>query len=919
MWFKGFMKDMAQRRSKGMSVDHMVANMEKYVTGAIFNLRGMVSGGGFRSKTIEQMLFICDTMEMSEVCVESDRSIRNRLLRYKARVSPMRRYDRMDCALGSLLDTFEEVNQSFYLNSANLSLLFEMMISQLLYGFGGLNDTWTFFFATIMVMAGNGHYKTSAQHGGVITDNRKPNGTGTDNAINRWMDVINTIYDILGIPPHQRMLLPMACSRFSTIVWEQASTASAAPSTSSASMEIFTQPPVELNGRPLYASEMRGGDSLNPIIKDVLPRNESPSSQAALTTSDPKKTNERVITVKQRIQQPCLILACSNVLDTLQSSEQTRSAGIVSDVMCPGSGPICNKRSREEFHHILGDAFTGRHRKLEDPDGISYFLIYSQVFASLYLGLINRVRATPTEINQPVVALLEWGCFFLLKYFEGMLNHTERENRSRMEQGYRSRGVALGAYIKSIDHLSRFQVAESDNKIEMIKSMVQDMMVDALPMACVPYVLTRIMERCLHMGCTVISMSIAEDLDVPVVSWDELNHFFEDEEPPEEGNKYYHSYKMIRFFFVQCINLRRFAPEDDENDWNASDNISCYISGAGHENLTPLHDKQCYMRLTPLTGKEKVGDKTSDEFTLFSKVARRFIKLKGREMFKTCHMGPETVSYKLAFEDLLNDTVDLRGLASRLMFHSEKHMKKMGLHQHVPGITNYESPDPPPLARQVIFKSEGHVKSEGLAVNPWAMLAIVSLAGQILPHPHCNAALAMGAVTQVLSKAPAGFTPGNACRTRVFGLDSKTIRIFPSAEGRPEHFLRPDDPTFPSTGALSLARQMDRYLPEDMAHCPWLYMLAGNLFCSMLSVPSKAIHVRHEIIRVWWRRLIEAICAEPVQSLPEQDLSRPHSWGRRRVCDRGGHYGHGVCADHQIHARPRARRGGGRGNHQPRL
>jgi hypothetical protein len=848
MWYKGFMKDMKHRRSNGMTVEHVVTNIDKYVIGAIFNLRGMVSGGGFRSKTVEQMLFICDTMNIKEVCFQSDRSISSRLHRFRCKVASNRRYDRMDTVLGALLDTFEEINQSFYLNSANLALLFEMMISQLLYGFGGLNDTWTYFFAMIIVMAGNGHYKMTVSGGPVISDNRKPNGTGTDNTINRLMDVINKLYDILGIPIHQRMLLPMACSRFSNTVWEQASTASAAPSTSSASLEIFTQPPTELNGRPLYASEMRGGDSLNPIIKDVLPRNETATSSAALTTSDPNKTNVRVLTVKQRIQQAYLLLYCSNVLDSILSAEQTRSASIVSCVVWPGSGPLCNKRSRKQFQDIIRDVNTGRHRELMDPDGVAYFLVFSHVFASLYLGLTNRVRATPTEINQPVSALLEWCSFFLLKYFEGMLNHTERENWSRMEQGYRSRGVALGAYLKSIDHLSRFKDT-GDDMMELIKSMILDMSVDALPLVCVADVLVRIMARSLHMGCTIIAMSVADDLDFPIISWEGLNHFFDSDAPPSEGDRHFDEYVMIRNFFVECIKQRRFAPDENERDWNLQDNISCYITGFGNEDLGPLNDTQDYMRFSVANStRDRHGDRAMDEFAVFNKIAKRFVKLKGRDMFEKCHMGPETVSYKLAFQDLLKYTVDLRGLASIQMFHSRRHFEKMGLIQYVPGLTNYDSPESLPFAKHVSFKMEGQVRSEGLAINPWSMLAMISLAGQILPHPQCNESLAIGAVTQILSKAPSGFTPGDVCRTRVFGLDSKPMRLFPNIEGRPDYFLRPEDSTFPSTGTLPLARQMGLFLPEDLVHCPWLYMLSQNLFCSITEVPAKAVHVSDFIL-----------------------------------------------------------------------
>lgn len=833
IWWDGFMKDMVYRRANGMQVPQAVESIQRYLMGVVCNLRGMIEGGGFRSKTISQMLFICDTLNMEEVCHNNDRSIFNRLKRMRAKISPNRRYDRMDCALGALLDMFQEINRSFYLNSANLAFLFEMMISQLMYNFGGLNDTWTYFFAMIMIMSGNGHYKVTVQGGAVIQDNRKPNSVGTDNAVNRKGDLTNTLYDILGIPHHMRLLLMLACSRFSNIVWEQASTASAAAGSASGAMELFTQPTPDLNDRPMYMTEMRN-DSLNPIIKDVLQRNETATETAALTTTDPSRTNARTMTVKKRTTQPNLIAGCTNVLDTLESAERTRSAGVVSDVQYPGSGHPCNKRSRQQFQDISRDVNTGRHRALDDKEGVAYFVVFSHIFAGLYVGLTNRVRATPTEINQTVASFMEWACFYLQQYTENMMDPTVRENISRMIQGYTSRGVALSVWVKTIDHLSR--LTHSDQKADTVKSLLQDVMVDALNMACVPYVLTRLMTRGLNMGLILIIMSIAEDMKVPVVSWEGLNRFFEDDEPPSEGDDHLEEYTMIRNFFIECIHAHRFAPDDDA-DWDVNHNISCYITGDGRENLAPLHENQGYLRFS--VHKDKIGD----EYLLFNKIARRFLKLKGRDMFKTCHMGPESVTYKLAFEDLLKYMVDLRGLASRKMFHSKKHLAKMGLLRCLPGMADYDDAEALPFARHVTFKEGGQVKSEALAVNPWILLAIPALAGTIMVHPSVVDAMAMGLVTQVLAKAPAGFTPANKLRTRVFGQDSSPMQIYLPSEGRPEHLLRPQDDTFPSTGVLPLARSIGRWLPEDMCHCPWLYMLSRHLSCDIMEVPATAIHV----------------------------------------------------------------------------
>lgn len=833
IWWDGFVKDVAYRRNNGMSVDQAVDSFQRYLMGVICNHRGMIEGGTFRSKAISQMMFICDTMNIEEVCRLSDRSLFHRLRRMRARMSTNRRYDRMDCALATLLDMFQEINRSFYLNSANLAFLFELMISHLMYNFGGINDTWTYFFAMIMIMSGNGHFKVTVAGGAVIHDNRKINSTGTDNTVNRKGDIMDTIYDPLGIAHHERFLKMLGCSRFSATVFEQASNASAAPGTSSTAMELFAQPPPDLNDRPLYMTEMRN-DSLNPVIKDVLQRNETSTENVALTSTDTSRgTNNRVLAVKKRTNQPRLMAACTNVLDDVFSAERTRTASVVSDVLCSGSGIPCNKRSRQQFQDISRDVNTGRHRALDDREGVS-FVVFALIFVETYVGLVNRTRATPTEINQTVAAYMEWGCFFLQQYAECMMNPTVRENFSRMVQGYTSRGVALTVFIKGIDHLSR--LTSVDEKMDTVKALLQDVMVDGLTMSCVPYVLTRITARGLDMGMILIIMSIAEDMNVPVVSWDGLNRFFEDDEPPVEGDDHLEEYTMIRNFFVECINSRRFAPEDDA-DWDVNHNISCYITGEGRENLAPLHETQGYLRFS------FNKDKTGDEYLLFSKIARRFLKLKGRDMFKTCHMGPETVTYKLAFEDLLKYMVDLRGLASRKMFFFRKHLTKMGLIRFMPGVTDYDDAEALPFARHVTFKESGQVKSEALAVNISLLLAIPALAGMIMVHPSVVDATAIGLVTQVLAKAPASFTPANRVRTRVFGPDSTPMQIYLPQTGRPEHFLRPQDDTFPSTGILPLARRIDRWLPEDLCHCPWLYMLSCHLSCTILEVPASAIYV----------------------------------------------------------------------------
>ena len=681
-----------------------------------------------------------------------------------------------------------------------------------------------------MIMPGNGHFKMIGE-GGVVPDRRKPNGTGADAVVNRVGDMQTTIYEILGIPDKERYQLMLNCTRFTDTVWEQVSTAT------SAGNELVTEPTPELNDRPMSMTEMRRV-SMEPLILNVCPRNDSASQSVAFNSCDPNKTGVRQLAEKTKVAQAALIIVCTNTPDTAITAEHTKTISVVNPVLPPGSGLPCNKRSRHQFQDIARDVNTGRHRELENKESIAFSLVYSHVFAQLYCGLINRVRAIPYEINQTTGALIEWASFYLQQY--GVLGTTERENFSRMVQGYTTRAVAWFVWLKTMDHLST--VKNLDNKEETVKNLLLDLHADALPIIGVPQMLMNMMSRSVNMSSLLMIMAVAENMGVPVVSWQGLNRFFDDDEPPVEEGIYMDEYVMIRGFFVDCIEGHRFCPGED-GTWDSQHNISCYITGEGREGLSPLHENSGFLRF--VYNKNKPGDENS----MFNMMAYRFQKEKGRDMLKTCHMA-DKASYKMAFEDLLKFMPDFRGLASHRMFFSRKHFSKMGLLSYLPGLTDYSDYDSLPFARHVLFKEGEQIKSEGLGVNPWSMLAIVSLAGQILMHPSISDSFASGLVTQVLAKSPPGVTPGDIVATRFFDSNSKPIRIFIPADGRPQHFLRPEDDTFPVTGILPLARRLDQWLPEDLLHCPMLYPLANTLKCGLMEVPASAVKVpcEHPVI-----------------------------------------------------------------------
>ena len=340
-----------------------------------------------------------------------------------------------------------------------------------------------------------------------------------------------------------------------------------------------------------------------------------------------------------------------------------------------------------------------------------------------------------------------------------------------------------------------------------------------------------------------------------------MNRFFDDDDPPTEAGGYMDEYRMIRAWIGSCIDNRRFCPADDA-EYDVNHNISCYITDEGRENLLPLHEKNAFMRFAQQGGGQNSmqGNASQhggarggghdrnqtgvEDSVLFTKMAARIHKMHGPHLFKMCHMGPERCVYMYAMMGLCAKFApDFRGLGSHKAFHYEKHMRKMGFGGFLPGIKDYVEEEAPPFARQVVFKERDQVKSIALGVNPWSLISIVSLAGQILLHPTVSDEVANGIVTQILAKAPPGSTPGNICPTRFFKSNTKPVRMYISAEDRPNHFLRPDDTSFPTTGKLSLAKGVDQFLPEDLLPCAALTTYAKTLGCRIDQVPASVMKV----------------------------------------------------------------------------
>jgi hypothetical protein len=208
-------------------------------------------------------------------------------------------------------------------------------------------------------------------------------------------------------------------------------------------------------------------------------------------------------------------------------------------------------------------------------------------------------------------------------------------------------------------------------------------------------------------------------------------------------------------------------------------------------------------------------------------------------------MGPGYYAYKYSLLKLINEfKPDLRGLCPREMFHSEKHLKVLGVQQMATGLSNYDDPDPMPFARQFNFKAgPSDIRSQAIGINLWSALAIVSLLGGTDLHSSLTKTFSNHLMEIILSHSPSGFTPGNI--SPGFDYDqvtTKPLKFYFSSENRPNHFWRPENPAFVNSGVLAIAPAFGRFLPEDCFALP-LPDIAKTLHCDVMEVPGNAFTV----------------------------------------------------------------------------
>ena len=820
------MQDIKNRRAEGVSIPTVVTVLSDYLRSTVRNLRSMITCQVFRSNTVSQMLMLHDQTNWMDVCVHAKDSIKNVMAAKSSHMSVLRRADPFSRSYNLFMKLWEGMNRFFFLNSGNLVCAVEVMLSQLMFKFAHTNDTWVFFYATVLVMAGNGHFSTHTQDG-PVSDRKKPNTTGMDFTLARLADIWNAFYERYMIPKKDRFHQMQNCMRFTPTVWENLVCAT------SVAGRIVTVPPPDCNFKIMSITEIR--DSLKPLIQFGPPRGEEGNVRTFGSAEQTDKS--RVATQKQKLTNNNIAVIASNLRSkNKEEAEEGGTLDAVSAVIPPGIGPPAIKKRKIGFADSDPSTSSARHQVLdgEFKDSVVNCIAFSQNFVGLFFGLINHIGAMTIECNKTSLAFYDWLCHYIRQFMAGGMDTSAVEAFSRMKEGYKSRGVIGSVWMKGMHAMSLGKPVD-----ETIRQIWLDIHSDGLPIVAVPSVCCTLLYRSVHMGSLLMIATMAKFLKVPYIEWKHLNRFFEDSRKPaaDASNQHYlEDYDAIRSFIGECLENNQFCPQD-EAQMDPSTNISCYITSPGTSEHVPT-SKTSIMRYIP-------GRKDED-VDLTNRLAERIFSQHGRHLASQCHMGPERHVYMYALRFLLERFApDLRGLISHKMFCSRQHLEGLGLFSMASGMHDYEESDAQPFARQFNFRVGNETRSSAIGLNVWLLLSVVSLMEGTDVHPNVSQNVSNNFMKHLLEFAPPGSTPGNICPVRCFHVHTTSpVKLIVTEKDRPNHFWRPEDASFVLTGALPIAQAMGEWMPEDLLPNPSLWDIANrDLFCTVMEVPATAFTV----------------------------------------------------------------------------
>lgn len=360
---------------------------------------------------------------------------------------------------------FEDYNRDAVLNSGNLEIVVEMMVSALGWLMGTNNTTHKYFFQGLQVIGGCGHYRVTTKEG-TLLDNRKPNSVGSDFAAGKANDIFIMLCNKLGIPDDKNKQTFVNASRWTPTALENQGSVEVVHDS------VVGLPNEDINKRPIIATECRGTE-LTTVIRNVYPRNDKQTG-VVLVTVDPKLTNIRPTSIKYQRFRPQFCHMCTNVpASDAAIAEQWKTILAVIAAVCPGAPPYVPLQAKEGgFVNVICDKNQSRDRVLEaEPRKsiLTLLLGYSHVVAAVLVALQNHAGVVPFEIPESVLGFLDWGFLYIRNHLACVLDPDVVDSFNRCREGYEARHVAYCLYKIAMELIGSDKPAQSVSSDAVIR------------------------------------------------------------------------------------------------------------------------------------------------------------------------------------------------------------------------------------------------------------------------------------------------------------------------------------------------------------------------------------------------------------------------------------------------------------------
>lgn len=318
--------------------------------------------------------------------------------------------------------------------------------------------------------------------------------------------------------------------------------------------------------------------------------------------------------------------------------------------------------------------------------------------------------------------------------------------------------------------------------------------------------------------------------------------------PPVENKNANKVYQEIRNWVAWLSANNCFCPDDSTRPFCKYGNIKCYISSPGQPDGSISDDKSIKRVL-------RMGPSDRGSRCLHTAVADLLTNSFGSPLKKYCHFGPEVSILKNLLRTISNMEVDLRALfASSPIYDTKKHITKLHMQSEVPGLATSDHNKPGKYLCDFEWKEPGNgIKSQGVGVNMWALLSLVSLLGNKDIHCKARGRASQAILKLILKMSPAACTPGGMFPVRSFherSVEPELVCV--SMENRCDHFLRPiDDDNFAFNGVFSYCGLVNGKMPEDLLGCAGVQAMADFFQCDYVEVPPSEVYCQYNL---QWKR-----------------------------------------------------------------